>query len=53
MRGKVERQITMLRVAHEFLGAVVAEARRRKLLSEDHFTVGCNGGRRNRDSCHL
>jgi transposase len=27
------------RVAREFLGAVVAEARRRKLLSEDHFTV--------------
>ncbi len=27
------------RVARGFLGAVVAEARRRKLLSEDHFTV--------------
>jgi len=26
-------------VAHEFLSGVVAEARRRKLLSEDHFTV--------------
>lgn len=26
-------------VAREFLGAVLAEARRRKLLSEDHFTV--------------
>jgi transposase len=27
------------RVAREFLGAVVAEARRRQLLSDDHFTV--------------
>lgn len=26
-------------VAHELLGAVLVEARRRKLLSEDHFTV--------------
>ena len=26
-------------VAREFLGAVLSEARRRKLLSEDHFTV--------------
>ena len=26
-------------VAHEFLGKVLDEARRRKLLSEDHFTV--------------
>jgi len=37
--SKNKQRLLDHRVAHEFLGAVVAEARRRKLLSEDHFTV--------------
>ena len=37
--SKNKQRLLNHRVAHEFLGAVVAEARRRKLLSEDHFTV--------------
>lgn len=37
--SKNKQRLLHHRVAHEFLGAVVAEARRRKLLSEDHFTV--------------
>ena len=37
--SKNKQRLLEHRVAHEFLGAVVAEARRRKLLSEDHFTV--------------
>ncbi len=37
--SKNKQRLLEHRVAHEFLGAVVADARRRKLLSEDHFTV--------------
>lgn len=37
--SKNKQRLLDHRVAHEFLGAVVAEARHRKLLSEDHFTV--------------
>ena len=37
--SKNKQRLLDHRVAHEFLGAVVAEAGRRKLLSEDHFTV--------------
>ncbi len=37
--SKNKQRLLDHRVAHEFLGAVVAEARCRKLLSEDHFTV--------------
>ncbi len=37
--SKNKQRLLESRVAREFLGAVVAEARRRKLLSEDHFTV--------------
>jgi len=37
--SKNKQRLLDHRVAHEFLGAVVDEARRRKLLSEDHFTV--------------
>ena len=37
--SKNKQRLLDHRVAHEFLGAVVAEARRRKLRSEDHFTV--------------
>lgn len=37
--SKNKERLLEHRVAREFLGAVVAEARRRQLLSEDHFTV--------------
>lgn len=37
--SKNKQRLLDHRVAREFLGVVVAEARRRKLLSEDHFTV--------------
>jgi len=37
--SKNKQRLLDHRVAREFLGAVVAEARRRELLSEDHFTV--------------
>ena len=37
--SKNKQRLLESRVAREFLGAVVAEARRRELLSEDHFTV--------------
>ena len=37
--SKNKQRLLDHRVAHEFLRAVVAEARRRKLLSEGHFTV--------------
>jgi transposase len=37
--SKNKQRLLDHRVAREFLGAVVAEARRLKLLSEDHFTV--------------
>jgi transposase len=37
--SKNKERLLEHRVAREFLGAVVAEARRRQLLSDDHFTV--------------
>jgi transposase len=37
--SKNKERLLEHRVAHEFLSAVISEARRRKLLSEDHFTV--------------
>jgi transposase len=37
--SKNKERLLEHRVAREFLGAVVTEARRRQLLSEDHFTV--------------
>ena len=37
--SKNKERLLEHQVAREFLTAVVAEARRRKLLSEDHFTV--------------
>src|SRR3989337_463005 len=37
--SKNKERLLEHQVAHEFLSGVVAEARRRKLLSEDHFTV--------------
>jgi transposase len=37
--SKNKERLLEHRVAHEFLTAVVTEARRRHLLSEDHFTV--------------
>jgi len=37
--SKNKERLLEHQVAREFLGAVVAQARRQKLLSEDHFTV--------------
>jgi len=37
--SKNKERLLEHRVAHEFLSAVIKDARRRKLLSEDHFTV--------------
>jgi transposase len=37
--SKNKERLLKHQVAREFLGAVLAEARRRKLLSQDHFTV--------------
>jgi transposase len=37
--SKNKERLLEHQVAHEFLGEVLEEARRRKLLSEDHFTV--------------
>ena len=37
--SKNKERLLEHQVAHEFLRAVISEARRRKLLSEDHFTV--------------
>jgi transposase len=37
--SKNKERLLEHRVAHEFLSAVISEARRRHLLSEDHFTV--------------
>jgi transposase/IS5 family transposase len=37
--SKNKKRLLEHQVAREFLGAVVAQARRQKLLSEDHFTV--------------
>ena len=37
--SKNKERLLEHRIAHEFLGAVVAQARRQKLLSADHFTV--------------
>lgn len=37
--SKNKERLLKHEVAREFLGAVIGEARRRKLLSEDHFTV--------------
>jgi len=37
--SKNRERLVEHQVAHEFFGAVVAQARQQKLLSEDHFTV--------------
>jgi transposase len=37
--SKNKERLLEHKIAHEFLAAVISEARRRKLLSEDHFTV--------------
>ena len=37
--SKNKERLLEHQVAHQFLSAVITEARRRKLLSEDHFTV--------------
>jgi len=37
--SKNKERLLKHQVAHEFFGAVLAEARQRRLLSEDHFTV--------------
>ena len=37
--SKNKERLLEHQVAHEFFGAVLAEARQRRLLSEDHFTV--------------